>query len=61
MFERNEKLLTIKKEDLTAKESREFKILVQLGDSENLALWSIEHISRMRQRSNDQQRFAHHG
>ena len=61
MFEQNEKLLTIKKEDLTEKESREFKILVQLGDSENLALWSIEHISRMRQRSNDQQRLAHHG
>jgi len=59
MFIYREKTLTINKQSLNSEESNDLKILVSLGDSENLALWTIEHINRHKSYNYEFYRFAY--
>lgn len=43
MFTFKNKALTISKNDLSESENKTFNSLVNLGDSENIALWTIQH------------------
>lgn len=46
MFVRSGMELTLIKEQLNEDEKQHFETLVKLGDTEELALWTIEHMIR---------------
>ena len=47
MFTYQNKPLTITRSDLTAREQKDVTIDMRLGDSEDLALWTVEHVGRV--------------
>ena len=54
MFNLNGKELTITKNELTEDQEKRFNTLIGLGDSENLALWTVQHMSK----SNDSEMYS---
>lgn len=58
-FTYGKKELTITESSLTVSEVRTFESLVRLGDSRELALWTIEHQDRMKNRGNEEYRKAY--
>ena len=59
IFTYNNKELTITKKDLTKKEASLVSSLVSLGDSEEVALWTVEHQERKINRGDGDQ-YAFH-
>ncbi len=59
MFAFNGKSLTISRKDLTSKEQKHLESLMRLGDSENIALWTIEHMDRTKPDNTEDYRRAY--
>ncbi|MGF1703870.1 hypothetical protein L4D09_26620 [Photobacterium makurazakiensis] len=60
MFLRSGMDLTLVKEQLNEDEKQHFETLVRLGDTEELALWTIEHMIRKEDDNSDEYRKAYY-
>lgn len=60
MFLRSGMELTLVKEQLNEDEKQHFETLVRLGDTEELALWTIEHMIRKEDDNSDEYRKAYY-
>lgn len=61
MFIRSGLEFTLIKDQLNEDEKLHFETLVRLGDTEELALWTIEHIIQNKQDNSDEYRKAYYG
>lgn len=59
MYSFKGKALTVELSDLSKEESKTFDSLVRLGDSVELALWTIEHMERAKEDNSEFYRNAY--